>query len=68
MFSSVLYFIRKCDLGMAKGYPPTPELLDTAIDSGHRSFQTACEHKHLTVLQSRPPAELLRVDDRWIPR
>ena len=53
---------------MAEDHPPTPELLDPVIDSSHRSFLVAVEHRHLSVLRTRPPAELLYVDPRWTER
>ncbi|WVZ57508.1 hypothetical protein U9M48_007886 [Paspalum notatum var. saurae] len=45
---------------------PTPELLDPGIDSGHRSYMSAVEHKHLATFQCRPPKEYLELDNRWL--
>ena len=39
---------------MAQGFPPTPELLDPVVDSDHRSFAMAVEHRHLSVPCPRP--------------
>ncbi|WVZ66532.1 hypothetical protein U9M48_015737 [Paspalum notatum var. saurae] len=39
--------------GMAEE-PPTPEPLDSVVDSGHRSYMSAMEHKHLATFQCRP--------------
>ncbi|WVZ67715.1 hypothetical protein U9M48_016758 [Paspalum notatum var. saurae] len=36
--------------GMAEE-PPTPEPLDPVVDSGHRSYTSAVEHKHLATFQ-----------------
>jgi len=46
----------------------TPALLDPTIDSGHRSFLAKVQHQELNVLRPRPPAELVAVDPRWVPR
>ena len=46
----------------------TPVLLDPTIDSGHRSFLAVVQHQQLNVLRPRPPAELVPVDPRWVPR
>ena len=55
--------------GMAEYAPPTPELLDAAIDERHRSYQIAVEHTHLSSLQSGAAAtKLLHADPRWIAR
>jgi hypothetical protein len=43
-------------------------LLDRTIDQGHRSYLSAVEHRELSVLLCRPPAEFLRIDERWIAR
>ncbi|WVZ90776.1 hypothetical protein U9M48_037044 [Paspalum notatum var. saurae] len=53
--------------GMAEE-PPTPELLDPVVDSGHRSYMSAVEHKHLATFQCRPPKEYLELDNRWLQR
>ncbi|WVZ83036.1 hypothetical protein U9M48_030221 [Paspalum notatum var. saurae] len=47
---------------------PTPELLDPVVDSGHRSYMSAVEHKHLATFQCRPPKEYLELDNRWLQR
>lgn len=47
---------------------PTPELLDPGIDSRHRSYMSAVEHKHLAIFQCRPPKEYLELDNRWLDR
>ena len=52
-------------LGMAED---TPALLDRVIDSSHRSFLAVVQRVKLNVLRSRPPAELILVDPRWVPR
>ncbi|WVZ95570.1 hypothetical protein U9M48_041316 [Paspalum notatum var. saurae] len=52
---------------MAGGLP-TSELLDADIDSGHRSYLSAVEHKRLRTFQCRPPAEYLCLDNRWVGR
>lgn len=54
-------------VGMAEELP-TPELLDPGIDSGHRSYMSAVEHKKLATFQCRPPKEYLELDDRWLER
>ncbi|WVZ71416.1 hypothetical protein U9M48_020007 [Paspalum notatum var. saurae] len=41
---------------MAAGLP-TPELLDADIDSAHRSYLSAVEHRRLRTFRCRPPAE-----------
>ncbi|WVZ95908.1 hypothetical protein U9M48_041614 [Paspalum notatum var. saurae] len=46
----------------------TPDLLDPVIDSGHRSYLSAVEHKSLGTFQCRPPKEVLELDDRWLQR
>jgi len=46
----------------------TPAFLDPTIDSGHRSFLAKVQHQELNVLRPRPPAELVAVDPRWVPR
>ncbi|WVZ79574.1 hypothetical protein U9M48_027139 [Paspalum notatum var. saurae] len=46
--------------------PPTPEPLDPVVDSGHRSYMSAVEHKHLATFQCRPPKEYLELDNRWL--
>ncbi|WVZ86035.1 hypothetical protein U9M48_032879 [Paspalum notatum var. saurae] len=52
---------------MAAGLP-TPELLDADIDSAHRSYLSAVEHRRLRTFQCRPPAEYLYLDNRWLGR
>ena len=52
-------------LGMTED---TPALLDRVIDSSHRSFLAVVQHVKLNVLRPRPPAELIPVDPRWVPR
>ncbi|WVZ72216.1 hypothetical protein U9M48_020714, partial [Paspalum notatum var. saurae] len=47
---------------------PTPELLDADIDSAHRSYLSAVEHRRLRTFQCRPPAEYLYLDNRWLGR
>ncbi|WVZ91999.1 hypothetical protein U9M48_038098 [Paspalum notatum var. saurae] len=47
---------------------PTPELLDPVVDSGHRSYMSAVEHKQLATFQCRPPKEYLELDNRWLQR
>ena len=46
----------------------TPALLDRVIDSSHRSFLAVVQRVKLNVLRPRPPAELIPVDPRWVPR
>ncbi|WVZ55652.1 hypothetical protein U9M48_006286 [Paspalum notatum var. saurae] len=53
--------------GMAEE-EPTPELLDLGIDSGHRSYFSIVQHKHIATFQCRPPKEYLELDNRWIER
>ncbi|WVZ72122.1 hypothetical protein U9M48_020633 [Paspalum notatum var. saurae] len=48
--------------------PPTLEPLDPVVDSGHRSYMSAVEHKHLATFQCRPPKEYLELDNRWLQR
>ena len=52
-------------LGMAED---TPALLDRVIDSSHRSFLAVVQRVKLNVLRPRPPAELIPIDPRWVPR
>ncbi|WVZ98939.1 hypothetical protein U9M48_044309 [Paspalum notatum var. saurae] len=40
----------------------------TRVDSGHRSYMSAVEHKHLATFQCRPPKEYLELDNRWLQR
>ncbi|WVZ91587.1 hypothetical protein U9M48_037737 [Paspalum notatum var. saurae] len=47
---------------------PTPELLDPGIDSGHRSYMSAVEHKHLATFQCRPPKEYLELNNCWLEK
>ena len=53
--------------GMAEE-EPMPELLDPVIDSGHGSYMSRVEHKHLTTFQCRPPKEYLELDDHWLEK
>lgn len=53
---------------MAAGYGDCPELLDPRLDQRHRSYLSAVKGQDLGVLRPRVPLELLRLDDRWIPR
>ena len=46
----------------------TPALFDRVIDSSHRSFLAVVQRVKLNVLRPRPPAELIPVDPRWVPR
>jgi len=46
----------------------TPALIDRDIDSSHRSFLAVVQRVKLNVLRPRPPAELIPVDPRWVPR
>ena len=55
-------------LAMAAGHVATPELLDPNIDSGHRSYLSAVHRATLTVLRTRPPRQLLWLDQRWFGR
>src|SRR5438105_430735 len=50
---------------MAAKYSPTPDLLDPNIDSGHRSYLSAVQRVELATLRSRPPRELLWLDQCW---
>ena len=43
-------------------------LLDTVVDSGHRSFLLGVKREQLQVLVSRPPSEYLRIDECWVER
>ncbi|WVZ98348.1 hypothetical protein U9M48_043805 [Paspalum notatum var. saurae] len=43
--------------------PPDLEPLDPVVDSGHRSYMSAVEHKHLVTFQCRPPKEYLELDN-----
>ena len=43
-------------------------LLDLVIDSSHRSFFAAVEHRALEVLCPRPPREQISIDHDWIDR
>jgi len=43
-------------------------LLDPVIDSSHRSFFTAVEHRALQVLRPRPPAEIASIHPDWVDR
>ena len=43
-------------------------LLDPVIDSSHRSFFAAVEHRALEVLRPRPPGEQISIHHDWIDR
>ena len=43
-------------------------LLDPVIDSSHRSFFTAVEHRALQVLRPHPPAEIVSIHPDWVDR
>ena len=43
-------------------------LLDPVIDSIHRSFLAAIEHRALQVLRPRPPAEIVSIHPDWVDR
>ncbi|WVZ50679.1 hypothetical protein U9M48_001911, partial [Paspalum notatum var. saurae] len=45
-----------------------PSRLTRGVDSGHRSYMSAVEHKHLATFQCRPPKEYLELDNRWLQR
>jgi hypothetical protein len=53
---------------MAGDQPPTPELLDPAVDATHRSYLATVERRELGTLRPRPPQEVLEVDPRWVVR
>jgi len=56
-------------VGMAApNYPPTPELLDPNLDSGHRSFLRSVLHRPLKEMRCRVPGEMLYLDERWFGR
>ncbi|WVZ61673.1 hypothetical protein U9M48_011510 [Paspalum notatum var. saurae] len=61
------HWIQDKPKGMAEE-EPTPELLDPGVDSGHRSYLSAVQHKHLATFQCRPPKEYLELDNHWIKR
>ena len=44
------------------------ELLDPRLDRRHRSYRSAVLGQDLSVLRLRVPLELLRLDERWLPR
>jgi hypothetical protein len=48
-----------CYAGMAEYDPPTPELLDAAIDRSHRSFRIAVERAHLMRIDGGTPLSTL---------
>ncbi|WVZ73557.1 hypothetical protein U9M48_021848 [Paspalum notatum var. saurae] len=48
----------------APNYPPTPELLDPNIDSGHRSFLRSVLRRPLKEMRTREPGEMLYLDER----
>ena len=43
-------------------------LLDPVIDSSHRSFFAAVEHRALEVLRPRPPGEQISIHHDWVDR
>ena len=43
-------------------------LLDPVIDSSHRSFFAAVEHRALQVLRPHPPTEIVSIDPDWVDR
>ena len=43
-------------------------LLDPVIDSSHRSFFAAVEHRSLEVLRPRPPGEQISIHHDWVGR
>ena len=43
-------------------------LLDPVIDSSHRSFFAAVEHRALEVLRPRPPGEAISIHHDWVDR
>lgn len=45
-----------------------PELLDPVLDRRHRSYLSAVRRQDLPTLRLRVPLQLLRLDERWIPR
>ena len=43
-------------------------LLDPVIDSSHRPFFAAVEHRALEVLRPRPPREQISIHHDWVDR
>ena len=43
-------------------------LLDPVIDSSHRSFFAAVQHRSLEVLRPRPPGEQISIHHDWVGR
>ena len=43
-------------------------LLDPVIDSSHRSYFAAVEHRALEVLRPRPPGEAISIHHDWVDR
>ena len=43
-------------------------LLDPVIDSSHRSFFAAVEHRALEVLRPRAPGEAISIHHDWVDR
>ena len=43
-------------------------LLDPVIDSSHRSFFAAVEHRALQVLRPHPPTEIVSIHPDWVDR
>ena len=43
-------------------------LLDPVIDSTHRSYFAAVEHRALEVLRPRPPREAISIPHDWVDR
>ena len=43
-------------------------LLDPVIDSSHRSFFAAVEHRALELLRSRPPGEAISIHHDWVDK
>ena len=43
-------------------------LLDPVIDSSHRSYFAAVEHRALEVLRPRPPGEQISIHHDWVDR
>ena len=43
-------------------------LLDPVIDSSHRSYFAAVEHRALEVLRPRPPGEAISIHHDWCDR
>ena len=41
-------------------------LLDPVIDSSHRSYFAAVEHRALEVLRPRPPGEAISIHHDWV--